>query len=130
MKNTTFWQLNRLCLGLALLAGSVQADGLGQASDKLCSKIKQCTYSQLENDASIEPPMREMLNNMVATMCNEFLTHLDSAAFGQNDELENAATECVASMAELSCSAIESGDAHTPACARYEALADKYEQHQ
>ena len=74
--------------------------------------------------------MREMLNNMVTTMCDEFLTHLDSAAFGQNTELEHAATACVKSMAELSCSAIESGDAQTPACDRYEALAEKFEQHQ
>ncbi|WP_137166694.1 hypothetical protein [Salinimonas lutimaris] len=130
MKNRTYWQTNRLYLGLMLLAGSVQAGDLGQASDKLCSKIKQCTYSQLENDASITPEMREMLNNMVAAMCYEVLAHLDSAAFGQNDELEHAATECVVSMAELNCSAIESGDAHTPACARYEALAEKYEPHQ
>lgn len=111
------------CFGTTTAVGGMQA--LEVASDKLCQKVKQCTFEQMQREQGITPQMRTMVEGMLSSMCENLMEFNEADTY---HELVEPATACMDSMSALSCEDIEENDMQTAECEEYEALAKKYEQ--
>lgn len=86
-----------------------------------CEKLKKCALQEVESQ-DIPPEMRQMVENMAASMCTNLI------AFSQVEpykELYVPAAQCMQSLADKSCTEMQD-DVETPECKNYEKLAKKY----
>ena len=114
-----------VCLFVAHFASAGSAaDSFVAASDRLCQKQKACVMQQTAGE-QMEPQMRQMMEQMVDGMCASLRQGFVSAG-EYNHPLHGAATACMDSLAQLSCSMLENGEVETPACQEYERQAAAY----
>jgi len=115
-----------MCTATVLLTGQIQADPLRDASEKLCEKVKACTFEEMAKEQGLPPEMKAMVEGMLVKMCNQFTPDTIQQSMG-NADLKEQATACVESLAALSCDAFKDPDnAATPACKKLEKDAERY----
>ena len=91
-----------------------------EASTRLCDKIQQCAYDELESQQQLNDQMRQMINGVVDSMCKQYLQKTDQLEAG---ETEQAAVACLDLLSGLSCDALQGGEPSTPACKKFEQMA-------
>lgn len=91
-----------------------------KASTRLCDKIQQCAYDELESQQQLNDQMRQMIDGVVDSMCKQYLQKTDQLEAG---ETEQAAVACLDSLSALSCDALQGGQPATPACKKFEKMA-------
>ncbi len=106
-------------------AGDVFAGAkeLNDAANNMCNKAKICIQKEIAGNDDIPASMMGMVENMVGQMCQQFTAIAEVDEF---HELVEPATECLNSMAARDCTTLMESDDETPACKRYQKLADKY----
>lgn len=111
---------------VALLATAIPAlaDDLADAAVDLCEQVRACTLAQMDQQ-QVTDEMRQMVEPMVANMCNAMRQQVGNAPEGH--PLYEPATACMRSMSRISCAEMQNGDnMHTPECQEYEKLAQSY----
>ncbi|MFC3096054.1 hypothetical protein DRW07_05905 [Alteromonas sediminis] len=104
----------------------VAADPLKDASNKLCEKVKECTFQEMAKEQGLPPEMKAMVEGVLVKMCTKFTPDTIEQSMG-NAKLTDLATECVESLAALSCNDFkEPENSATPACKKLEREAEKY----
>ncbi|MEH6549504.1 MAG: hypothetical protein V7711_13745 [Pseudomonadales bacterium] len=95
------------------------ADEFVNASQALCQKVKSCARESIAAGAEIPPDMIDMVEQMLAGMCVDIEQRYEEIPSGH--PLYAPATQCMQSIAELSCQQFENlADSVTPECAEYE----------
>lgn len=111
---------------VALLATAIPAlaDDLADAAVDLCEHVRACTLAQMDQQ-QVTDEMRQMVEPMVANMCNAMRQQVGNAPEGH--PLYEPATTCMRSMSRVSCAEMQNGDnMQTPECQEYEKLAQSY----
>ncbi len=105
----------------AALSLPVAADDLVSAASDMCEKVKTCMLAQM-NEADLTPEMRQMMEPMAASMCDQMRQGIGEMPTGH--ALYEPAVACMRSVANLSCEAFQEGSsAETPECKKYRELA-------
>ncbi|GGF54780.1 hypothetical protein [Alteromonas lipolytica] len=111
----------------ALLCCSSQAvadiAALNDAAHKMCEKSKMCAKQQMAAAGDLPPGMEAMMTNALEEMCKQYTV---IAQVGEGHEIVEPATDCLNSLASMSCDQLMNSDGETAACQRYEAIAEKY----
>ena len=118
-------------LGCVLsLATAAQGADFEEASMALCEKMKQCTLAEMGDQEGMSPEMKDMIMNSMAGICDAMQAQFSSVQqlSGDEEDIAEAAGECMQSMAELSCSELMGGGEQpdTQACQDYQTLAQEY----
>jgi len=103
------------------LSGYTVAESVGDATQALCEKVKDCSMAQIaEEDVTDE--MRQMMEPMLENMCANMRAGVEDVPTGH--ELYKPALACMQEMATMSCQELENmGSAQPAACAEYQRLA-------
>lgn len=99
------------------------SDKLAAAAMQACNTMKACALADAQQSDDLTPEMQAMIVNMADRLC-ETTVFADNLA--DHHELAKPATACFKSISKLSCEALMEGEVKTPACDKYEQLAEKY----
>lgn len=119
--NKGLW-LATVLLG-ASFAATADVAALNDAANKLCEKSKMCLQQEMAASEDLPPGMAAMVSGMIEELCNQYIS---IASVGEHHEIIEPATACLNSMASKSCDDLMNSDEETPACQRYEKIAEKY----
>lgn len=110
-----------------LLAPSLAvADDYSNAIDALCQKMKTCALQSMGEVDDMPAKTREMITASLNSMCEGMQQQYDVAM--QRHALYQPATDCISSMAALTCEELEAAeDDVTPQCVAFREQADKYQ---
>lgn len=122
--NKSFGALSAASLLMPLMPISANAE-LTEAADRMCEKIKQCSF-QAVDDQGLPPEMKEMITAMMDEQCAT-MTQNYRVKSVEEAGLADQAEKCVDSIVAISCKEMmeSQGSFETPACKEYEAAADK-----
>jgi len=109
-----------LVASLLLLGGPAQADDITDAALALCEKVKACAMSEIAEE-DLTPEIRQMMQPMLDNMCANMKARVGEVPIG--DAMYEPAVACMRSMQALSCEAMQTEQANTPACQAYEKMA-------
>lgn len=108
-------------LGLVLGAQFSVYAGIQEESLKLCEKFKQCTYKEMESLEEVTPQMKEMMDQMLETMCDNFVPEGIELTAAQ--KLEKEVKACFSSLQSMSCDDLVNHSDDTPECKTLERAA-------
>lgn len=124
INNHRRYSLLTLCLAVLGVSLSVNASSeLERASLAACEKMKACTIESLSGQEGITPQMRQMVEGMVAGICENMMDFTEVNAY---QELHKPAAACLQSIANSSCTSLEN-DVQTPECEKLDKLTDQYQ---
>ena len=109
---------------LGVILPAQASDNLERASMAACEKMKACTLESLAGQDGVTPQMRQMVEGMVAGICENMMDFSEVNAY---PELHKPAAACLQSIADSTCSSIENGS-QTPECEALDKLTEQYEQ--
>lgn len=113
-----------IVLGLSITTSELanSADDFETASTAACEKFKSCAMAEMAGQEGITPQMKQMLEGMIAGVCDNMM---NMGQVEQFNDLREPATACMNSMARLSCKQLD-GDVETDECKTFEKLAKQY----
>jgi len=114
----------------SVLATPAMADDYADALSAMCEQTKSCALAQMEAQMGDVDNMTEDMKAMVMTSLNSMCDGLEqgySVGLAYQD-MKNAATACMKSIAALSCESLMSGENDkTPECITMQEMAKNYE---
>jgi hypothetical protein len=111
---------------LVLIAMPAFSDSssFSEAANALCQKQKSCITQQVNSD-EVPPQMRQMMLQMVDSVCESMQQNFDAAST-ESHPMYSEAVSCMNSMAELDCQSLQQGSVKTEACEAYQRKAETF----
>lgn len=116
-------KLGLLCL--LFLPALAYGDAFMAAASAMCEKSKSCAKASLAGE-DLPPDMEAMMMQHIDRLCDSMQGQFAGVAANGSHPLYQPATACMESLAVQSCAELEGGST-TPACERYETMAERYD---
>lgn len=117
---------------LAVIAGmafapTAYADPFTDASNAFCERMKSCAAAEMGDVENMSDAMKAQVMSALDGMCAQMQEPFQRVR--QFNDLIDSATQCLNSMAAMTCEALDASDDEdpTPECKAYRLEAAKYE---